>query len=243
MVTPTSSKESVIPVKSMTRTSSASKITTKPIMDIYEIIKQQFVKRSEKQLGLLSFFARVYPNDKCGSNGLPLTPNSIRIYGKFQRLRSLRHRYLCRYIEMQRGNHERLFIISEHYSLSLNDLLNETYIYNLIIANTNILSKWFYQMLLAFEYLSQQQIVHRYVSLRYICVTSSGNIKLNNYGLFNMTEHGYCVNFPIINLLTVAPECLCLDFCYGNKFDECPSNNNEQYTQLNNSKSDVWSYG
>ena len=227
----------------MSRTNSASKLTSKPIMDIYEIIKQQFVKRSEKQLGLLSFFARVYPNNKCGSNGLPLTPNSIRIYGKFQRLKSLRHRYLCRYIEIQRGNHERLFIISEHYSLSLNDLLNETYIYNLIIANTNILTKWFYQMLLAFEYLSRHQIVHRYVSLRYICVTSSGNIKLNNYGLFNMTEHGFCVNFPIINLFTVAPECICLDFCYGNKFDECPSNNNEQYIQLNNSKSDVWSYG
>ena len=163
----------------MIRTTSISKLKP-PILDIYEIIKQQFIKRSEKQLGLLSFFARVYPNDKCGSNGLPLTPNSIRIYGKFQRLKSIKYKFLCRYIDIQRGNHERLFIISEHYSLCLNDLLNDTYIYNLIIANVNILMKWFYQILLAFNYLSCNSIVHRYLSLRYTCVTASGNIKLNN---------------------------------------------------------------
>lgn len=226
----------------MIRTTSISKLKP-PILDIYEIIKQQFIKRSEKQLGLLSFFARVYPNDKCGSNGLPLTPNSIRIYGKFQRLKSIKYKFLCRYIDIQRGNHERLFIISEHYSLCLNDLLNDIYIYNLIIANVNILMKWFYQILLAFNYLSCNSIVHRYLSLRYICVTASGNIKLNNYGLFEMTECGYCVNFPIVNLVTLAPECLILDFIYGNKFDECPSNNNQQNIQLNNSKTDVWSYG
>lgn len=227
----------------MSRTISISKMNAKPILDIYEIIRQQFVKRSEKQLGLLSFFARVYPNDKCGSNGLPLTPNSIRIYGKFQYLKLLRHKFICRYIDIKRGNHERLFIISEHYSLNLNDLLNDTYIYNLIISNTNILMKWFYQILIGFEYLNQMQIVHRYLSLRYICVTASGNIKLNNYGLFHMTEFGYCVNFPVVNLVTIAPECLVLDFIYGNKFNECPLNNNEQNIQLNNSKADVWSYG
>ena len=76
----------------MSRTTSISKLKP-PILDIYEIIKQQFIKRSEKQLGLLSFFARVYPNDKCGSNGLPLTPNSIRIYGKFQRLKSINNKF------------------------------------------------------------------------------------------------------------------------------------------------------
>ena len=205
------------------------------------------MKRSEKQLGLLSFFARAYPNDKCGSNGLPLTPNSIRIYGRFQCLKALRHSFLCRYIDIERGgtSPERLFIISEQYSLNLNELLNDTYIYNLIMSsNTNsIVVKWFYQLLRAFDHLSQQGIVHRHLSLRQICVQPDSNVKLNNYGLYHMSECGFCVSFPIANLSTMAPECLLLEYLYGNKFSECPANNNVQHVELENQKFDVWSLG
>jgi hypothetical protein len=147
------------------RTISNASTQAKPILDIYEIIKQQFLKRSEKQLGLMSFYARVYSSDKCGSNGLPLIPNSIRIYGKFQYLKSLAHANLCRYVQIQRGAHERLFIVSEHYSLNLNDLLNDTYIYNLIMANNTIQFKWCHQMLKAFTCLSLNAIVHRNLHL------------------------------------------------------------------------------
>ena len=191
----------------------------------------------------MSFFARVYSSDKCGSNGLPLIPNSIRIYGKFQFLKSLTNKHLCRYVQIQRGNHERLFVISEHYTLNLNDLLNDTYIYNLIMANPTIQLKWCQQMLKAFLYLSNNSIVHRFVHLRYFCVTPSGNIKLNNYGLFYMSEYGFCVNFPVCNFVTLAPECLILEFLYGNKFGEHPVNNNEQNVELNSPKADVWALG
>lgn len=102
---------------------------------------QQLRRRSQKELGLLSFLARPYPSDKCGSNGLPLTPNSIRIYGKFQSLKTLISPYLCRYVDIQRGPNERLFVIAEHYSLNLDMLLNDTYIYNLIILS-GLLTKW-----------------------------------------------------------------------------------------------------
>jgi TBC domain-containing protein kinase-like protein len=212
-------------------------------LDIYEIIKQQFLKRSEKQLGLMSFYARVYSSDKCGSNGLPLIPNSIRIYGKFQYLKSLTHKNLCRYVQIQRGAHERLFIVSEHYTLNLNDLLNDTYIYNLIMANSTIQLKWCHQMLKALTCLSLNSIVHRCLHLKHVCVTPNGNLKLNNYGLFHMSECGFCVNFPVCNLVTLAPECLVLEYLYGNKFGEYPVNNNEQNVELNNSKCDVWSLG
>jgi hypothetical protein len=149
----------------------------RPVLDIYEIVKQQFKKRSEKHLALLSFLARLYPNDKCGSNGLPLTPNSIRIYGRFQCLKLLTSKYLCRYIDMQRGNQERLFLVSEHYSLTLNDLLNDTYIYNLIITNMSVLIKWIYQMMKAFIYLNNNRILNRYVHLKYVCITPKGKFK------------------------------------------------------------------
>ncbi len=53
-------------------------------------------------------------------------------------LKGLQHEHLCQYIDIQRGasNPDRLFVISEHYSLNLNDLLNDTYLYNLIGMNT-----------------------------------------------------------------------------------------------------------
>lgn len=148
--------------------------SARPVMDIYEIIKQQFKKRSEKHLALFTYLARLYPNDKCGSNGLPLTPNSIRIYGRFQYLKTLTNKYLCRYVDIQRGNHERMFIVSENYSLTLNDLLNDTYIYNLVITNLTILIKWIYQIMRAFIYLNNHRILNRYVHLKYVCITSKG---------------------------------------------------------------------
>lgn len=172
-----------------------------------------------------------------------MTPNSIRIYGKFQFLKSLVNKYLTRYVDIQRGNDERLFVVSEHYSLSLFELLNDTYLYNLIIANQHILDKWLFQLLKAFEYLAQNQVVHRCLSLKNICLTSEGNIKLANYGLFYMTEYGFCANFPVSNSEALAPECLLLDFIYGNKFDDYPTNNNEKNGELNDPKADIWSLG
>jgi hypothetical protein len=47
------------------------------------------VKLGKAEFGVTTFFARSHPNDKCGSNGLPLTPNSIKILGKFQTLTTL----------------------------------------------------------------------------------------------------------------------------------------------------------
>ena len=57
------------------------------------------------QLGASTFCASAYPNDKCGANGLPLTPNSIKILGRFQSLKKIEHPRLCKYIHMHRAKH------------------------------------------------------------------------------------------------------------------------------------------
>ncbi len=59
------------------------------------------------QLGATTFCASSFPNDKCGANGLPLTPSSIRILGRFQELKALEHAHLCRYITLLRAKHGR----------------------------------------------------------------------------------------------------------------------------------------
>lgn len=51
----------------------------------------------DAELGASTFFASPLPHDVCGSNGLPLTPNSIKILGRFQILKTVTHPRLCQY--------------------------------------------------------------------------------------------------------------------------------------------------
>lgn len=56
-------------------------------------------------LGLFTFCAANHPVESCGSNGLPLTPNSIQILGKFHSLSQLEHPNICSYVEISRIQH------------------------------------------------------------------------------------------------------------------------------------------
>ena len=49
----------------------------------------------EAQLALSSFVACRHPTESCGHNGLPLTPNSIAIFGRASYLKTLEHDNLC----------------------------------------------------------------------------------------------------------------------------------------------------
>lgn len=62
-------------------------------------------KSETRRLCAITFFARLHPGDVCGSNGLPLTPNSIAILGRSQRLKELQHEHLCQYLDVVRGKH------------------------------------------------------------------------------------------------------------------------------------------
>lgn len=60
-------------------------------------------------LGARTFFASCHAKDTCGNNGLPLTPNSIRILGLFQLLKKLSHKNLCTYLDVLRSKHGKTF--------------------------------------------------------------------------------------------------------------------------------------
>ena len=57
------------------------------------------------EFGASTFCASCYANEQCGANGLPLTPNSIRILGRFQKLKSVEHPTLCAYVDLVRIKH------------------------------------------------------------------------------------------------------------------------------------------
>lgn len=56
-----------------------------------------------------TFFAMRHSGELCGSNGLPLTPNSITILGRSQYLKTLTHPNLCSYLDIIRGKHGKQF--------------------------------------------------------------------------------------------------------------------------------------
>lgn len=66
----------------------------------------EMVRRDEKSLFAAStFFAKSHPSEVCGTNGLPLTPNSIVILGRAQKLKIIRHQNLCQYLDVIRSKH------------------------------------------------------------------------------------------------------------------------------------------
>lgn len=65
----------------------------------------KLLQNPEMQFGAITFFALQHKGETCGSNGLPLTPNSIIIYGNAQVLKTIKHPYLCQYLDIIRGKH------------------------------------------------------------------------------------------------------------------------------------------
>lgn len=63
------------------------------------------VESDVTKFGACTFFAKIYPSESCGSNGLPLTPNSITILGRGQKLKIIEHPNLCVYLDVIRGKH------------------------------------------------------------------------------------------------------------------------------------------
>ena len=55
-------------------------------------------------LGASTFFAREHRSNECDAKGLPLTPNSVVMAGRFQRLKGISHKNLCAYLDLVKGS-------------------------------------------------------------------------------------------------------------------------------------------
>ncbi|XP_025777969.1 TBC domain-containing protein kinase-like protein [Puma concolor] len=211
----------------------------------------------DAEMGAFTFFASALPHDVCGSNGLPLTPNSIKILGRFQILKTITHPRLCQYVDISRGKHEvfiaflcgccvghkkvlhklrhlieRLVVVAEHCERSLEDLLRErkpmSYSKVLCIA---------FEVLQGLQYMNKHGIVHRALSPHNILLDRKGHVKLAKFGLYHMTAHGDDVDFPIGYPSYLAPEVIAQGIVKST--DHMPS----EKPLPSGPKSDVWSLG
>ncbi|KAG9344132.1 hypothetical protein JZ751_012614, partial [Albula glossodonta] len=155
----------------------------------------------DAQLGAFTFFASALPHDVCGSNGLPLTPNSIKILGRFQILKTVTHPRLCQYVDISRGKHERLVVVAEHYESSLKDFQKQGN-----PVSPEKVMQIAYEALEGLEFMNKHGMVHRALAPHNILMDCKGNVKLAKFGLYHMTDHGADVDFPIGYPSYLAPE-------------------------------------
>ena len=152
-------------------------------------------------LSVTSFVSSSHPTESCGINGLPLTPHSTSILGAGQLLLTCEHNNLARYLDIQRGKHQRIILVVETWPNNLSKLtmadMTEQSLLNI--------SK---QILLATAYLNDMNIVNTNISRRNIMLTEAGEVKVFNFGLGRMTNYGEWVDFPCGDPRLTAPEIL-----------------------------------
>lgn len=155
----------------------------------------------QAQIGISTFFPSPHPSGECGTNGLPLTPNSIVILGRFQHLRNLYHENVCQYLDITRAKNERLIVAEEFYPENLKAAVKR----NKHLSFNDIRCIAF-EVLHGLSFLNAHGIVHRNLSPGNICLTPKGQIKLSKSGLYYMTGCGANVAFPVGCPEFMAPE-------------------------------------
>ncbi|XP_066253583.1 TBC domain-containing protein kinase-like protein isoform X1 [Euwallacea similis] len=154
----------------------------------------------QMHFGAITFFAKLHKGDTCGSNGLPLTPNSIIIVGRAQLLKTIQSPYLCHYLDIIRGKHGETIVVSQYCGTPLRDLIEKRQF------EPREIMQIAYQTLEGLKLLHEKKIIHRTLSNENILLQSNGDVKLFNYGLFHMTNLGSLVSFPVLQVLFTAPE-------------------------------------
>ncbi|KPI91158.1 TBC domain-containing protein kinase-like protein [Papilio xuthus] len=145
-----------------------------------------------------TYFAKNHPGETCGSNGLPLTPSSISILGRAQRLLTIQHPNLCTYLDIIRGKHERIIVVTEVFGKSLEEWKSKFSFDE--VTNIGL------QISKAMLFLHKQDIVHRTLADGNILLDGSGRVKLFNYGMYYMTGGGSDVPFPLGLPRYLSPE-------------------------------------
>ena len=56
-------------------------------------------------IGISFIYTKNHPAESCGTNGLPLTPNTTKILGVFKDLQNVQHDNLCVYIDAVKSKH------------------------------------------------------------------------------------------------------------------------------------------
>lgn len=106
--------------------------------------------------------------------------------------------YIAAYTTYKLFVAERIIVVSEYYSKSINKLTPPV-----TPVKIRAVAK---EILLGLSYLNDRGIVHRALSPDNILIDAQENVKLFNYGLYFMSYFGKSISFPIGNPKYTPPE-------------------------------------
>ncbi|KAI8147678.1 rab-GTPase-TBC domain-containing protein [Fennellomyces sp. T-0311] len=163
--------------------------------------------RPTPKLASCNFVASARSSEELAQSGHLAVSAPSQIMGRFQLLKTLCHENLCEYVEIHRGKHDRLFVISEYHD---NSLLKARSVKaeNPSPVSIKLLQQYARELFGVLAYLQQNNVVHAALSPHNILLDNKNRIKLSGYGLYYMTGRGVDVDFPIGYPSYLAPECL-----------------------------------
>ena len=119
-----------------------------------------------------------HPADSCGLNGLPLTPNSVKILGNGQILKSIDHPHLAKVVDIIRGKRQRIAIVSECWKENLRQQIEDD------LSSDELLSMSA-QILSGLTYLNSMNIVNLNLTPENILFNAE---KKERFGLRNIKK-------------------------------------------------------
>ncbi|KAK2720703.1 TBC domain-containing protein kinase-like protein [Artemia franciscana] len=186
-------------------------------------------------IGISFIYTKNHPAESCGTNGLPLTPNTTKILGVFKDLQNVQHDNLCVYIDAVKSKHDKIIILQEHYNNTVWKISKED-------INRSI-KKVAYSILNGLDCLHKSGYHHNHLSVDNVLITEDDQVKLSQYGLFTLTEFGELVSFPVSNPCYMAPEII-LQGCRGRRPRSWSSHSEEGLSEKKFLLSDdIWSFG
>ncbi|KAI7883450.1 hypothetical protein K492DRAFT_205415 [Lichtheimia hyalospora FSU 10163] len=160
------------------------------------------LQRPTPKLAFCSFVASAKSSEVLAQSGHLAVSAPSQIIGRFQQLKTLSHDNLCEYVEIHRGKHDRLFVVTEYYDQSLQDIRNT----QSSPVSISTLQHYAREIFSALAYLQQHNIIHAALSPHNVMLTDNNHIKLCGYGLYHMTGHATDVEFPIGYPSYMSPE-------------------------------------
>ncbi|KAI8341702.1 rab-GTPase-TBC domain-containing protein [Chlamydoabsidia padenii] len=157
-------------------------------------------------LAYCNFVASAATTELLAQSGHLALSAPSQIIGRFQYLKTLRHPHLCTYVDILRGKHDRLFVVSEYFGRSLQKVGSYLSSAQIDFTNQSLLQQLAGEILEGLAYLHDLGIVHGCLNPRLILLDSKQHVKLFNYGLNYMTGQGTDIDFPIGYPEYLAPE-------------------------------------
>ncbi|CAJ0934078.1 unnamed protein product, partial [Mesorhabditis belari] len=147
------------------------------------------------------------PTSTPNHNYTKVTPPAVRCVGRFSRLASLIHPYICQYIDIIRCHNAPnvIVLIAEHYKITLADKIKE----NCLTSDDSLCIAS--QLTSALQYLHSKSIFSGMIDLQNIIIVHDSKIltKFIQYGLNYVTDDGKDQDSLIGSPYTLSPERMC----------------------------------